>query len=184
MNMRDLITLIESPDIVSKFRANARKLLPKLMSVFDSRTAETTMEEDFDDEDAAAQAWFDVCMGTMSALLRKPKITVYRHMQVEDFKEFVTAIENGSAGLGKHWSVMHSIESPTWAQNHVGDISIRLQAEVDPSVVDWDATLLQWFEWPAEFELIFEGGVAALRIENEDTGKIYTGKAPAYPREV
>ena len=165
--LRHWIRLVEGETPASIARKK-RQWLPSLIRVMDSRSVATILEMSYDTDDAElADAWFQNCMAIYKSL-GQPSITVYRHMKVQNFAAFLQSLEDGSGHLGQYWSVDYSIESPTWKQDHKGNIPVRVEGTVATKQVDWSATLLQNFEWPHESELIFAGDVFVRQIENMD----------------
>lgn len=170
MNMRRLITIVESSGAgPSELLRKKRKLLPQLAHVMDSRSVAAIYEMRYDTpEEELATLWFDACLSMYRKICKTQKITVYRHMKVEDFDEYLAALRNKQGRLGAHWSFNHSIESPTWDKNHRGNVEVKIEGEIDISQVDWMATLQQNFAWPHEYEVIFSGDVFVAEIENLD----------------
>lgn len=184
MEMRQLMRIVESagattPDFLAQQK---EQLLPGLTKNMDSRSVAVILEMSYDDdEEELASAWFDVCLNIFKHIAKAGKVPAYRHMMVEDFDSFIQSLKDGTGRLGQYWSINPDIESPTWKQDQKGDVPVVMEGIVAATQIDWLQTLSQNFEWPHEGELIFEGDVRVLRIENGDTNQVIKPNA-SFPR--
>ncbi len=110
-------------------------------------------------------AWFDQ---TVERFLGRESIDVFRHMTVVDLDEITS--EPGGAELGDHWS-----DNPdTWS--HYADAfgtNIRVGGTISFDQIDWLTTFQRQLAFPAEREVVFDGGVDIRLIENLDESTVW-----------
>ena len=153
-----------SEGVESEFKIDRNAWLKRLAGIANTSTIATVLEDHESDEADLISMWFDSVMAIFKRCSTLPKIEIYRHVRVDEFAGFLEDMD--VRGLGQHWSIHYGTESPNWT--HDGDVEVMMFAEIKPSHVDWERTLVQMFEWPEEGELIFDGSVFLKAVENMD----------------
>lgn len=154
----------------SEFMLDRKVWLQRLAEVANTSTIATVLEDHESDEADLISMWFDSVMAIFKRCSTLPKIEIYRHVRVDEFAGFLEDMD--VRGLGQHWSIHYGTESPNWT--HDGDVEVMMFAEINPTQVDWERTLVQMFEWPEEGELIFDGHVFLKAVENMDEQETIT----------
>lgn len=181
--MRKWIQLVEGVGSVGlNLLANSRdEWLSSMQRVADIDSIRAALEDDESDEEDLIETWFDSRIGMFKHIEAKGTVPIYRNMRVHDFRKFIDGLEKGTNTLGNHWSLT-PIESPTWDQDHDGELPITIYGSIGADAIDWDQTMRQQFEWPHELEVIFNGPVAVEQIINDDDDSIYNAHGARYQK--
>lgn len=178
--MRNWIQIAEGAS-VELIQSGRQNWLSEMYSSADIDSIQAALEDYESDEDELIEMWFDTRLAMFKHMLSKGVVPIYRTMRVENFKQFISGLKAGSTTLGAHWS-LHPIDSPTWDQDHVGDVEVSIQGRITTATIDWESTLRQQFEWPHELEVIFEGPVMVDRITNEVDDSVFDVGGAPFPK--
>lgn len=127
------------------------------------------------EEEELLEAWFDDAVGRLAG---KEEIIVYRHMTVADFQSFVDGLETGTQTTGAHWSLSEDTWSPAPDQS---EIDVLLTGTVRAESVDWFTTFQNFFSYPWESEIAFEGPVRLVSVKDLESGQVHGPALKEYP---